>query len=188
MAQKSKPKEESSQARQLLNLGGKEIASLQGVRLFSYAGNIYNDKLTTMDDHQQHVNRILNNSSITLEGILNPHFDIVYDEIRREYFIKPKDSKEDVMPKNIEILVILDAETKEILKGKEELEKHNLLGVRKLNNKEECIVNIEELVDYYTMEEINRGYMKFDLEKNADIYKTIYNKHLNNLMRFKAEN
>jgi hypothetical protein len=131
-----------------------------------------------------------NTESGYTKNFRNANLNFVYDNLTNKYTVqmRPKNNLfSEPKSKNIEFKVVLD-ESGEILEGKKQLEENNILGLRKLNRKEEIVINIRELVDLYVMEEISRILIKFDPLEEKSRYEELYKNNYKKIISCKFEN
>ena len=177
--------EETMAIRDLLNRGAVEMSSMDHARQFFMNGGVYNEygglKFSFDALATHYAARVIAGRG----DILDPRYDFVTSG--QTYIKETRTIKMTEKSKNREIRVLVD-ESGEIIQGKKELDDLNLLGVRKLNKKEESIINVRELADFYVMEEINRSYVKFDMVHDKFKYDELYKKHYKNIISCRSEN
>lgn len=98
--------------------------------------------------------------------------------------IAKKVSKTNVIKK---IMITVNTETEEIIEGEEELKKYIPISTSKMNKKEEAIINVRELADFLALQEADKQYIKFDVEKDKERYLKLYEKHYRTIIRFKQQ-
>lgn len=178
----------------MLRAGFIEWASFNGERLFHTGVRLYNSDIQRIYDVNDHeaTMRLAHVSSTCYK---NSAYDISLDKygiptinLKEDMKTKEKAAPKKAKAKTKFIEVEINTETNEVVSGKEELEYYNLLNPvnYNLNSKEEAIMNTIELIEFYALEECNRTKVKFDIEKDADYYKKMIEKHTQILSQFKV--
>ena len=135
-------------------------------------------------------------NSLSLDSIKSLYYHLIntneeYDTIiynNRNNFIRLNEfiTEIDDNVKNLQYLKCKTPNNEYLIK--ETLEKFNLLGVRKLDKKEESIINVRELADFLAQEEAERIHIGFHPEKDKGKYDELYKKHYKNIIKFRSKN
>lgn len=121
---------------------------------------------------------------ITREQLLNPENHIIFCE-NGTYKV---DSIYEPTRKIHYFEIAIDKETGEIVEGKNHLEDYKLITADKavIDSKEEMIVNVRELADYYAQKECEFYIRDFNLTKDFTKYANSYKKHYKQIIKFKT--
>lgn len=170
----------------IIDAGGIQIAYFEGEKRFILGEKIVDGNANTVDNNIDNYRNAIARSSVSiiLADMSNPELNIVFNHDMQLFVTYPIDYNKN----NYSFTVEINKSTGEIIKGSSELKS---LGYKKpivINKKEQDIINICELVDFYALEECRRIIGNFDICKNKAEYDIAYKKHYKNIIKFRTNN
>lgn len=179
-------KDEDIYIKSMIAQGATELAQFNGHRIVKHPNDyVYNYSGTVLDLYSSYIAPMMSDGVIT-NYINDPSYNIV--QYGNQYSVQYSELnvvKE--IKKTKSFTVLIDLETKELLKGKEELESYGLLTPTDyhLNSNEEAIMNIQEIANHYAVQECKKAICDFNIEKHQTEFKKVYERELKTILTFK---